>query len=86
MNNIENTVRDQILFIAKDRSVSSGDLDMSKDLNEAFGITSLKMIMLMTNLCKELGVTLSSFDERDLVSIRSANDLVSAFQKNAGVN
>ncbi len=81
MSELETTIRHHIAATAKPAQIAPESIDLNVDLKQEFGISSMKMILLMTTLCKELGVTLSSFDERDLAGINSAGDLIRAFEK-----
>ena len=56
-------------------------VDMSCSLVDHYGVTSLQMVMLMTSVCEDADVPLTSFTERDIAAIRTPNDMVVALQR-----
>lgn len=81
MNETETAVRRHVARLARGAAVSDDQLDLDCPLRQEYAISSMKMVMLMTALCNELGVSLSSFDERHLAGVRSGRDLVRLFDQ-----
>ncbi len=81
MTTTETIIRRHIAQTAKSKGKSPEDIDLTANLKQEFGISSMKLILLMTALCKEFDVLLSSFDERDLAVIDRGEDLIRVFEK-----
>lgn len=73
---LEATVRDRVARVLDD--VTPGDLDMTADLTEEYGLTSLNKVLLVMSACDESGVDVGHFAEEDIAAIRSGADLKAA--------
>ncbi len=56
-------------------------IDMGRSLVDHYGITSLQMVMLMTSVCEDADVPLTSFTENDLAAIETPRDMANALQR-----
>jgi acyl carrier protein len=81
----------QIEAVARDglaRVLESGpdpaDLDPDLDLTDEYGLTSLNKVLFLMSVCDDTGVSLSSFTEPDVASMRTLRDVVTALAKYAG--
>jgi acyl carrier protein len=76
MNNIEQIVRQALCGVLKRPESESQAIQLDSDLQYDYGLSSLELIMMMTSLCKEVGVALTDFNEDDLAGLRRPSDLV----------
>jgi acyl carrier protein len=84
MSDTEQIVRRQVARVARTAGASAEQLDLDSPLRQDYAVSSMKMVMLMTALCKELGVSLETFDERQVAGIRTARDLIRVFDEVRG--
>lgn len=78
MSDIEAAVRRHVSRLVKPAQLSTEEIDLDRSLIREYAISSMKMVLLMTALCKETDVSLSSFTDRDLTAIQTSRDLVAA--------
>lgn len=64
--------------------VPPGDLDLTVDLADHYGLTSLTKVLLVTSVCDEAGVDLAHLTEQDVGAVRSGADLVAAVAARLG--
>lgn len=64
--------------------VTPAELDMSADLADHYGLTSLNKVLLVMSACDESGVDVAHFTEQDVAAIRSGDDLVAALATQQG--
>ncbi|MET8152163.1 acyl carrier protein [Actinoplanes sp. NPDC049668] len=79
---LEALVRDRTAQVLTD--VSPDELDMSADLADQYGLTSLNKVLLVMSVCDESGVDVARFTEQDVAAVRSGDDLVSALAAQQG--
>ena len=84
MSETEDVVRRHVVKVARLSGAAADQLNMDSPLRQEYAISSMKMVMLMTALCNELGVSLNTFDERNLARIQSGRDLVRMFDEAKG--
>ncbi|WP_375411716.1 hypothetical protein [uncultured Bradyrhizobium sp.] len=84
MSETEEVVRRHIARVARASGTTADALNMESPLRQEYAISSMKMVMLMTALCNEMGVSLTRFDERNLAGIRTGRDLVRMFDEAKG--
>jgi len=51
-------------------------IDLDGSLSDHYGMTSMRMVLLVTSLCEEAGISLSAFTDRDLAGLHTSRDLV----------
>jgi amino acid adenylation domain-containing protein len=66
-----------------DCGIEPADLDPDLDLAESYGLTSLNKVLFLMSVCDSTGVSLSSFTEADVASMRTLADVVAALAKYA---
>jgi hypothetical protein len=79
---LEQIVRDRVADVVDD--VTPGELDLSADLADEYGLTSLNKVLLLTSVCDDAAVDLSHFTEDDLARMRSAKDVIAALSVHSG--
>jgi acyl carrier protein len=84
MSKTEEVVRRHVAKVARISGSAADQLNMDSPLRQEYAISSMKMVMLMTALCNELGVSLNTFDERNLARIQTGRDLVRMFDEAKG--
>jgi acyl carrier protein len=84
MSKTEEVVRRHVAKVARISGPAADQLNMDSPLRQEYAISSMKMVMLMTALCNELGVSLNTFDERNLARIQTGRDLVRMFDEAKG--
>jgi acyl carrier protein len=84
MSETEKVVRRHVAKVARASGTAADELDLDSPLRQDYAISSMKLVMLMTALCNEMGVSLTSFDERHLAGIRTGRDLVRMFDEVKG--
>jgi hypothetical protein len=76
---LELIVRDRVAQVVD--GVSPDELDLTADLADEYGLTSLNKVLLLTSVCDDAAVELSRFTEHDLAATRTAGDLVAALAR-----
>jgi acyl carrier protein len=84
MSETEMAVRRHVARLARASGASVDELNLDSQLRQEYAISSMKMVMLMTALCNEIGVSLAKFDERNLAGVRTGRDLVRMFDEAIG--
>jgi acyl carrier protein len=84
MSETEEVVRRHVARVARASGTPADRLNLDSALRQEYAISSMKMVMLMTALCNEMGVSLTTFDERNLAGIRTGRDLVRMFDEAKG--
>lgn len=79
---LEGIVRDRVAQVVDD--VTPDELDLTADLADEYGLTSLNKVLLLTGVCDDADVSLSHFTEQDLATMRTAGDIVAALVAHAG--
>ncbi len=82
VKDIEYLVCYQVGLIAKPVQLHPNDVELEANLTRDYGVTSMRMVLLMTALCDEAGVALSIFTDDDLASLHTPRDLISILSKN----
>ncbi|WP_349369838.1 acyl carrier protein [Salinarimonas sp.] len=73
MDDIETKLR---ACVARLMPAVGPELDLDAHLTEEIGLTSMKLVMLVTALCRELGVGLSSLTEADIAGMTTGRGVV----------
>lgn len=55
-------------------------IDADAQLAQELGVTSMQMVLLITTLCRTLGVSMTAFDEDDLAAMTSVRAIAARFQ------
>ena len=63
---------------------SAAAMDLDADLFDRYGLTSLKMMLLITSICDEAGGDLSRFSEEDVATMRTLRSIVERLEPTAG--
>jgi acyl carrier protein len=66
MPDLETTVR---AHVARLSGLGPDAIDLSARLDSGLGLTSMKMVLLITGLCQRIGVPLTSLTEIDLAEM-----------------
>lgn len=59
------------------------DVDLDADLGRDLGLTSINKVLLLTDVCDEVGVDLGSFTEQDLAGMTTLRGVVDAMGRTA---
>jgi acyl carrier protein len=82
LTELETIVRDRVAGVVDD--VAPDELDLDGDLADEYGLMSLNKVLLLTSVCDDADVALSSFTEHDLAAMRTARDIVAALAVHTG--
>ncbi|WP_288585073.1 hypothetical protein [uncultured Methylobacterium sp.] len=74
-------VRAQVARMLRPEIVPPEAIDLRCSLTREYGLTSMKMVLMMTGLCERLDVQLSCFTDRDIAGIDTGHDLVAALEQ-----
>lgn len=66
MSDLESAVRESVARLC---GTAPESIDLSARLDSGLGLTSMKMVMLITGLCQRLAVPLTAFTEIDLAAM-----------------
>ncbi len=66
------------------RPADAPAIDPDADLFDRYGLTSLKMMLLITSICDEAGADLSRFSEEDVATMRTLRSIVERLEPAAG--
>jgi acyl carrier protein len=77
MSNIEAIVKDHCRELLGGTLPATEAFDMRKLLVEEYGFSSLQLVTLLTNVCEYSGLPLTALTERDIETIKTAQDIVS---------
>jgi hypothetical protein len=80
---LEAVVREGLARVL-DSGREPADLDPDLDMADGYGLTSLNKVLFLMSACDDSGVSLSSFTEPDVASMRTLRDVVTALAKYAG--
>ncbi len=56
-------------------------IELDRSLAEHYGLTSMKMVLLVTALCEDTGVGLERFTEQDLAAMRTPRQVIDIFEQ-----
>lgn len=73
MSDLEITVRENVARLC---GAKPENIDLSARLDSGLGLTSMKMVMLITGLCQRLGVSLTAFTEIDLAAMTTSAAII----------
>lgn len=65
-------------FIRVMPELSDTELDLTADMVDVYGLSSLNKVLFLTSVCDSLAVSLATFTELDLAVMRTLGDVVSA--------
>ncbi|NUR29648.1 MAG: acyl carrier protein [Catenulispora sp.] len=82
-SDIAAVVRERLADVIDD--VPAEEVDLSRDMADDYGLTSLNKVLFLTAVCDETGVGLSNFTERDLAVMRTGQDVAEALARHAEV-
>lgn len=76
-------------FIVKRKLAQLLDIDVDRialdaHLYREHGLTSLKLVLLVTSLCAETGASVFNFTDRDIAGPKTARDFVALFATATG--
>jgi acyl carrier protein len=77
MSNIEAIVQDHCRELLGGTLPAAESFDMRRRLVEEYGFSSLQLVTLLTSVCEQSGVPLTALTERDIETIKTAEDIVS---------
>lgn len=83
MKHFETLVQDHLTKILNRPASESKALHMDQDLRFSYGLTSLDRIILMTDVCKDAGVALTSIDEDEIAALHTPCDIVNLISRKA---
>jgi acyl carrier protein len=76
MPNIELVVQEHCRELLGGALPSGDGFDMRRRLVEEYGFSSLQLVTLLTTVCEQSGVPLTALTERDIETIKTAEDIV----------
>jgi|LakMenEpi03Aug12_release.lakeMendotaPanAssembly.Ray.scaffolds.fasta_scaffold4842269_1 acyl carrier protein len=78
MPDLETTVREHVARLA---GLTPAAIDPSARLDSGLGLTSMKMVLLITGLCQRLGVPLTSLTEIDLAEMTTTAAVIARLDR-----
>ena len=60
-------------------SVNQPEIDIQASLKDDYGMTSMKLVMLVSSLSEELKVGIDRLSEQEIFGIQTAQDLIDMF-------
>lgn len=76
MADVEQLVRRCLCAVTERPEGQAATLDLSRDLFDYYGLTSLNLVMLVTAICEEGGIALTSFTEKDIAGFKTPRHIV----------
>ena len=76
MNEIQSAVERNL---AKLLDIDVDRITLDADLFEAYGLTSLNLVLLITSLCEETGIPVFNFTDKDISNLKTPRDVVTLF-------
>jgi len=76
VSGIETIVRDRLCRTLEKPPAEADSLDLERALGDGYGLGSLDLVMLMTEVCAAVGVPLTALDENDIAGLRTPADIV----------
>ncbi len=73
---IESTVRADFVRVMPEFSAS--DLDLSVDMVDRYGLSSLNKVLFLTSVCDSLEVSVATFTDGDLAGLHTLADVAAA--------
>jgi len=61
--------------------IDKGDIKPEMSLKEDLGLDSIKMVTIITKMSAKFRVNIFDFSDRDLVQMKTVNDLIELFNK-----
>ena len=81
MKNIESIVKNNLSHLI-DIDASRTDIDLS--IFDDYSLTSLSIVILITNICDETDVPVFNFTDADIANLRTLRDVITMFTTAAG--
>ena len=73
---VEAAVRRAVSRQLKSAELPPETIALDGSLSDQYGMTSMRMVLLVTSLCDEAGISLSAFTDRDLVGLNTSRDVM----------
>jgi acyl carrier protein len=83
MKNLENIVRANLCKVLDQDAPEMAEIDLNSSLFDDLGLTSLDMIVMMAAICRDAGVSLSSFSQDDMLQVRSPGSIIALLEQKA---
>jgi len=74
MKSLESVVRYYLSKLTRHSDPTT--VDLTKSLVQELGLSSLDLVLLITNTCKEAAISMTHLTEQDLRSINTGQDLI----------
>jgi hypothetical protein len=71
------------LVTVLDSGLVAADLDLTVNMADGYGLTSLNKVLFLMSVCTETGVDLSAFTEADVAAMYTLEDVVTALSAHA---
>jgi acyl carrier protein len=81
MNDIELTVKNNLAQLV---DVDANRIDIDLNIFEYYGLTSLNLVIMITNICSETDVLVFNFTDTDIANLRTLRDVATMFTTAAG--
>lgn len=75
MSTLETIVARHLARLADPPVEDAATVDLDANLVDGYGLTSLKMMLLITSICDETGTDLSRFTDDDLATMTTARGI-----------
>lgn len=76
MKNIELTVKNNL---ARLTDIDADRIDIDLNIFDDYGLTSLNLVVLITNICEETDTPVFNFTDNDIANLRTLRDVVTMF-------
>jgi acyl carrier protein len=76
MSNLQSIVSRKLAELL---NVDVGRIALDADLSAEYGLTSLNLVVLMTSVCEETGISVFNFTDKDIANLKTPRDVVTLF-------
>ncbi|MEO7287157.1 MAG: acyl carrier protein [Jatrophihabitantaceae bacterium] len=66
-----------------DSALTAAELELTANMADAYGLTSLNKVLFLMSVCTETRVELSAFTEADVAAMATLGDVVTALSAHA---
>ena len=86
MNDLDPVVQSHVARMLEASGEAPPAIDPDLGLQEEYGMTSMMMVLLLTDLCEATDVALASFTDHQLAALKTARDVSNALATARKVN
>lgn len=84
MDFITQVVIEQLCVLRGLPRADAAALDLSQSLFDHYGISSLEMVLLMTDVCEKAAVPMTDLTEVDIAQLKTPSEIVTLLRRHGG--